>query len=165
MKTVMYPDPILTTPCTPYDFLVNLNFAATGMPLHETLNAMAEHMKAESGIGLAANQVGISYRFFIMFDQKGKLWEFINPEITEREGNIAINEGCLSAPGAFVQVPRSKVIAVRAYDRNGNEFKVLCEDIEAVCIQHEMDHLDGIFYLSKTSRNQRRAALKILETK
>lgn len=158
LHTVKYPDPILTTPCQPYLFMMNFN-------LHGLLDEMAKHMEAENGIGLAANQVNVPYRIFIMKDNKGKLWEFINPEILDRDGHIAINEGCLSAPGAIVQVPRSQTVTVRAKDRNGEEFTVICQDIEAVCAQHEIDHLDGIFYLDKTSRNQRRAALRALGLK
>lgn len=153
-----YPDPILATKCDPW---TSPSFA----DLHATLNAMFEVMETEKGIGLAANQVGINARIFIMKDQKGKLWEFINPEIVERDGGQQINEGCLSAPGVFVQVPRSQSVTVKAQDRNGEEFRVVCQDIEAVCVQHELDHLDGVFFLSKTSRNQRRAALKTLGLK
>lgn len=155
--TVKYPDELLKMKCVPVEKF--------GVGLHEILNEMAEMMKAENGIGLAANQAGYLIRAFVMLDQKGKLWEFINPEITEREGMIMINEGCLSAPGAFVQVPRSQTVTVKAYDRNGDPFTVVCMDIEAVCVQHEYDHLEGIFYLEKTSRNQRRAALKLLGLK
>lgn len=159
LPTVKYPDPILTTPCrrvNPDDF---------GPDLNKLLDDMAETMKAENGIGLAANQVGVPRRVFIMLDQKGKLWEFVNPRITEREGFQQINEGCLSAPGAFVSVPRAASITVVAQDRNREEFTVVCYEIEAVCVQHEIDHLDGIFYLEKTTRNQRRAALKTLGLK
>lgn len=157
LHTVKYPDPILTNKCAP---VVTFDKA-----LHDLIEEMIPHMKAEEGIGLAANQVGHAIRLFIMQDQKGKIWEFVNPEITERDGSIALNEGCLSAPGAIVQVPRSQTIMVKAFNRQGEEFKVVCQDIEAVCIQHEIDHLDGIFFLEKTSRNQRRAALRSLGLK
>lgn len=160
LKTVRYPDPVLKTKCQPYSFMDQENFV-----LHQVLDEMALHMKAENGMGLAANQVGFGYRFFVMLDQKGNLWEFVNPEIVDRDGTIQINEGCLSAPGVFVQVHRSQTVTVRAYTRNGEEFNVICQDIEAVCVQHELDHLDGVFYLDKTSRNQRRAALRSLGLK
>lgn len=157
LPTVKYPNSILTTPCQPLD-----SFDAE---LHTLLDQMAETMKAEKGVGLAANQVGYPWRVFIMLDEKGKLWEFVNPEIIERDGFQQLTEGCLSAPGAFVSVPRSQNVVVRAKDRNGEEFTVSCYDMEAVCVQHEMDHLDGIFYLEKTTRNQRRAALRALGLK
>lgn len=155
--TVKYPDQLLKMRCQ--------EVTSFDSKLHVILDEMAQMMKAENGIGLAANQAGYLARMFVMIDQKGKLWEFINPEITDREGYIAINEGCLSAPGVFVQVNRSQTITVKAKNRNGEEFTVVCQDIEAVCVQHEMDHLDGIFYLDKTSRNQRRAALRTLGLK
>jgi len=156
-KVVKYPDELLKMKCTPVE--------SFGEKLHTILDEMYQIMKAENGIGLAANQAGYAFRGFIMTDRKGKLWEFLNPKITEREGCTQINEGCLSAPGVFVQVPRAQTITVTAQDRNGEKFTVVCEDLEAVCVQHETDHLDGIFFLEKTSRNQRRHALKVLGLK
>lgn len=157
LSIVAYPNPILSTKCEP---VTEFN-----SELHAQLDEMLPIMKAAQGIGLAANQVGIGKRFFIMLDVKGKLWEFINPTITSHDGGIQINEGCLSAAGVVIQVPRSKQVTVEAFDRNGDSFTVLCEDLEAVCIQHEIDHLDGVFFIEKTSRNQRRAALKQLGLK
>ncbi len=160
MRTVKYPDPILTTPCPEFKF-----GTMSDADLFHILDEMAAHMKAEKGIGLAANQVGHSIRVFVMLDAKQKIWEFINPTIIERSGGVQLNEGCLSAPGVVVQVPRFQTVTVKAYDRTGAEFTVVCEDLEAVCVQHELDHLDGVFFLEKTSRNQRRAALKSLGLK
>lgn len=159
LKTIKYPDPILTTPCVlvPED--------GFNKELHDLLDQMAVHMKSENGIGLAANQVGVAKRVFVMVADSGKLWEFINPEIVQKEGFQQINEGCLSAPGVFVSVPRAKDVLVKAQDRNGEVFTVLCFDLEAVCIQHELEHLRGEFFLDKTSRNQRRAALRTLGLK
>jgi peptide deformylase len=155
--TVKYPDDILKQPC--------FEVITFDEKLHAILDEMAELMKAEKGLGLAANQAGYRVRAFVMVDQKGKVWEFVNPEITEKEGFIQINEGCLSAPGVFVQVPRAQTVTIKAQDRSGQEFTVVCQDVEAVCAQHEIDHLDGIFYLEKTSRNQRRLAMKQLGLK
>lgn len=163
LRTVKYPDPSLKASCTPYDFGIPAVQQEFNLP--EFLDAMAQHMRSENGIGLAANQVGNGSRIFIMLDQKGKLWEFVNPEIVDRDGTQQINEGCLSAPGVFVQVPRAETVTVKARDRSGEEFSVVCSGIEAVCIQHELDHLDGVFFLEKTSRNQRRAALRALGIK
>lgn len=155
--TVKYPDDLLKTRCQ--------EVTSFDEKLHTVLDEMAQIMRSENGIGLAANQAGYLARAFIMLDNKGKLWEFINPRIVESEGFQQINEGCLSAPGVFVSVPRAASVTVVAQNRNGEEFKVVCFEIEAVCIQHELDHLDGIFYLEKTTRNQRRAALKTLGLK
>lgn len=158
---VKYPDPILTTRCTE----VTGAEIADRNGLCQLLEDMRQVMEAEQGIGLAANQVGVGLRIFIMKDQRGKVWEFINPVIIEKEGFQQVNEGCLSAPGAFVSVPRSQSVTVEALDRNGEVFKVMGLDLDAVCMQHEIDHLDGVFYLDKTTRNQRRAALRSLGLK
>lgn len=157
---VRFPDPVLTTKCEPVD---PSEFEDGNIP--KLLEDMAEAMRSENGIGLAANQVGVGKRIFVMLDSKGKLWEFINPEILDRDGVIAINEGCLSAPGAFVQLPRAQTVTVKALDRNGEEFTVMCQDLESVCVQHEIDHLDGVFFIEKAPRQQRRHALKVLGLK
>lgn len=157
LPIVKYPNSILTTPCQPVDKF--------DLELHTLLDQMAETMKVEKGIGLAANQVGYPWRMFIIQDQKGKIWEFVNPRITETDGMLLFNEGCLSAKNTYVQVTRAQQVTVVAQDRNGEEFTTVCYDIEAVCVQHELDHLDGIFFLDKTSRNQRRAALRSLGLK
>lgn len=157
LTTVKYPDPILSTPCSA---VVDFN-----SELHLLLDEMAKHMISEKGIGLAANQVGHSIRAFVMLDMKGKIWEFINPEIIDKDDHQQLDEGCLSAPGVYVQVPRAGIITIKAMNRHGEEFKVVCQELEAVCAQHEIDHLDGIFFLSKTSRNQRRQALRSLGIK
>lgn len=163
LLTARFPDPVLTTHCVPYDFSIPAVQQEFNLP--EFLDAMAPHMKAEKGIGLAANQVGKNVRIFIMLDSKGSIVEFINPEIIDRDGMIALNEGCLSAPGAFVQLPRSQTVTVKALDRNGVEFTVVCQDLEAVCVQHEIDHLDGLFFIEKAPRQQRRHAMKVLGLK
>lgn len=157
IEVVKYPDPVLLTPCA--------TVTEFGEELHKILDQMPEIMKAQNGIGLAANQIGISKRFFVMLDNKEKLWEFVNPEIIDRDGHLAINEGCLSAPGVFVQVPRSETVTIKAQNRLGEEFKIVCTGIEAICAQHEIEHLQGEFFLEKTSRNQRRAALRALGLK
>lgn len=157
MKLVKYPNEILKKVC---EKVVEFN-----KELSDNLDQMREIMKANKGIGLAANQVGISQRFFIVQDKYGQIFDFINPEIIEREGHMQINEGCLSAPGVLVQVPRSQTITIKAHRRDGEEFTMVAYDVEAICIQHELDHLDGIFYLEKVNRQQRRAALKTLGLK
>lgn len=157
MQILKYPNVALSTKCE----LVTL----FDTELHNTLDAMVPLMLDNAGIGLAANQVGILKRFFIMKDSKGKVWDFINPKIIDQEGFIQLNEGCLSAKGVFVQVPRSQTVTIHAQDRFGEFFTVICNDLEAVCALHEIDHLDGEFFLSKTTRNQRRAAFRQLGIK
>lgn len=103
-----------------------------------------------NGIGLAAVQVGVLRRVFIvdLGDEKG-LRVFVNPEITKREGSQCGQEGCLSVPGRWGTVERPARIHVRALDREGEPFELDAEGLEAVCICHENDHLDGILFTDK----------------
>ncbi|MDZ7686771.1 MAG: peptide deformylase [Gammaproteobacteria bacterium] len=118
---------------------------------------LLETMYAEPGIGLAASQVNVHSRIIAVdiSDAKDDPIILINPEIVSREGEIETNEGCLSIPGFYEPVMRSKQIQVNAIDREGNPFTREAEDLLAVCIQHEMDHLEGklfVDYLSSTKR-------------
>lgn len=115
------------------------------------LDDMAETMRYEGrGIGLAAPQVGILKRVFVVDvgDENG-LIEFINPEIIEAEGEVIGEEGCLSVPGQSGCVVRPERITVRAMDRHGERFELKAEGILAVCICHENDHLDGVLFIDK----------------
>lgn len=115
------------------------------------LDDMAETMYLDNrGIGIAAVQVGILRRIFVVDvgDENGKL-EFINPEILEREGSTFYLEGCLSCPGKNGYVERPECIRVRAQNRNGEWFELEAEGLLAICICHEYDHLDGILFIDK----------------
>lgn len=115
------------------------------------LDDMADTMYYENrGIGIAAPQVGVLRRVFIVDvgDEHGKI-EFINPEITRREGTQTYTEGCLSCPGKNAEVERPAEITVKALDRNGKEFTLDADGLLAVCICHEYDHLDGILFIDK----------------
>lgn len=115
------------------------------------LDDMAETMYFENrGIGIAAPQVGVLRRVFVVDvgDEHG-LVEFINPEITHREGSQVYCEGCLSLPGKSADVERPEFIKIKALDRNGNEFELEADGLFAICICHEYDHLDGILFTDK----------------
>ena len=103
------------------------------------------------GIGIAAPQVGVLRRVFIVDvgDEHG-LIEFINPEILEASGSQTDNEGCLSVPGKTCEGERPSHIKVKALDRNGNEFVLEADDLLARCICHENDHLNGILFIDKS---------------
>lgn len=106
------------------------------------------------GIGLAANQVGLPYRFFIInptADPKETEEElvFINPEIVRRKGSEIGEEGCLSLPELYGDVPRASEIVVEAFDLDGQGFEVECSDLMARVIQHENDHLDGVLFIDR----------------
>ena len=114
----------------------------------ELLDDMADSMYFEGrGIGIAAPQVGVLRRVFIVDvgDEHG-LIEFINPEIIEMEGSQTDNEGCLSVPGKTCAVERPQHIKVKALNRNGEEFELEADDLLARCICHELAHLDGHLY-------------------
>ena len=103
------------------------------------------------GIGIAAPQVGVLRRVFIVDvgDEHG-LIEFINPEILEASGSQTDNEGCLSIPGKTCEVERPSHIKVKATDRNGNEFELEADGLLARCICHENDHLNGVLFIDKS---------------
>lgn len=163
---VTYPDEndILETPTSPI-----MHFDES---LHSLLDEMKDIMIRHNGIGLAAPQVGESFSVFIMLSQsrfkgnKIEVIEVINPKILESSQEYQrFDEGCLSAPNIYVEIFRPKEIFVEFQDRNGNIKQAVMIEIEAVCFQHEYDHLQGTFFLDRTSRPQRKAALKILGVK
>ena len=125
---------------------------------------MAETMYAAPGIGLAATQVDI-HRQVIVIDvseARDRLLVLINPEIIKHEGAQNIDEGCLSVPDVFEPVERAQRIAVRALDVQGKTFDLGADGLLAVCIQHEMDHLEGkvfVDYLSRLKRTRIRAKM------
>ena len=112
------------------------------------LRDMAKTMYQAEGIGLAAPQVGIARRMLVVDVGEG-LMEFINPEITSTEGSCGMAEGCLSVPGRRGYVIRPEKVTVTAQDRKGKPFTLETDGLLARCIQHEIDHLDGVLYVDK----------------
>ncbi|MGZ8215920.1 peptide deformylase [Methylomagnum sp.] len=126
---------------------------------------MLETMYAAPGIGLAANQVNVQKRIIVIdvTEEKNSPLCLINPEIIDKQGTEEMDEGCLSVPGIFEKISRAEKIRVRALDREGNPFELEADSILAVCIQHEMDHLEGklfVDYLSPLKRQMVRKKLK-----
>ena len=115
---------------------------------------MSETMYAAPGIGLAAPQVNVPERIIVVdiSESKDSLLHMINPEIIECEGEAEHEEGCLSVPGIYAPVKRCEKIRVRALDREGNPFELDAEGLLGVCIQHEIDHLDGKVFVDYLSR-------------
>lgn len=109
------------------------------------LDDMLETMYEAPGIGLAATQVDVHQRFMVIdiSDARNEPRAFINPEILHREGSQVGQEGCLSIPGIFADVGRAERIRVRALGRDGQPFELEADGLLAVCVQHEIDHLDG----------------------
>ncbi len=120
---------------------------------------MFEIMYKYEGVGLAATQIGLNYRIFVMNveQDKNKKGEkvFINPQILEREGFQDGNEGCLSIPGIYVSIKRALKITAKALDENFQEFEVEAEGLAARAIQHEMDHLNNILIIDRITPAQK----------
>jgi peptide deformylase len=125
---------------------------------------MLETMYAAPGIGLAATQVNVHKRMLVLdvSEERNEPMVFINPELLSAEGRIGNEEGCLSVPGLYETVERAERIRVRALNEKGEPFSLEVDGILAICIQHEMDHLDGklfVDYLSDLKRERFRKRL------
>jgi peptide deformylase len=126
---------------------------------------MAETMYAAPGVGLAATQVDVHRQVIVVdaSESRNELLALINPEIIRREGIQYCEEGCLSVPGIYEPVERAERLTVRALDVDGNSFTLIAEKLLAVCIQHEMDHLEGkvfVDYLSRLKQQRIKAKLQ-----
>ena len=159
LKVVKYGDPILTKRAEEVgEFDANL---------HKLVDDMFETMYGAPGVGLAAPQVGILKRLFVMDCSSGKDKKqkvtLINPVIETEEGEQVGDEGCLSFPGLFLEVKRPQRVVVRAQDIDGSEIRLDVMDLEARCVSHETDHLDGelfINYLSPLKRDLTKRKIK-----
>jgi peptide deformylase len=155
-----FPDPRLRTKAQPVDA------DRIAEPAFQTLlDDMFHTMYEAPGIGLAASQVNVHQRFMVIdiSEEKNQPQVFINPEITATDGHQVYQEGCLSVPGIFADVTRANVITVKAYGRDGQRFELSTDGLLAICIQHEMDHLEGklfVDYLSPLKRDMVRKKLE-----
>lgn len=133
--------------------------------IRQLVDDMLETMYDAPGIGLAAIQVNVSRRVVVIdtSDEKDQPLCLINPEILERSGEEQMEEGCLSVPGFFETVTRSDRVRVRALDRNGEPFELDADGLLAVCIQHEIDHLDGRLFVDHISSLKRQRIRRKLE--
>ena len=133
--------------------------------LRELIDDMFETMYDAPGIGLAATQVDHHIRLIVIdvSDNKDQPMVLINPEILSRDGVEQMDEGCLSVPGIYEQVERAEKITVRAMDRNGSSFELEADGLLAVCIQHEIDHLDGKLFVDYLSSLKQQRIRKKLE--
>lgn len=150
---LQYPDKRLRTPGVPV--------ADFGDAFQRLVDDMAETMYAAPGVGLAAPQIGVSQRVFIVDtatddDEPSDLRIFVNPELSAHEGEIYFEEGCLSFPGVREEIRRAERLKVHALDRHGRPFEVEADGLLAVAIQHENDHLDGRLMIDHLSVLKRR---------
>jgi peptide deformylase len=152
-----FPDPRLRTRATPV--------AQVDAPLRDLIDDMLETMYAANGIGLAATQVNVHRRLLVADVSEGRNEPrvYINPEILDRTGTETMQEGCLSVPGYFDEVERAERVRVRALDRDGKAFEENLEGLLAVCVQHEIDHLDGKLFVDYLSEMKRQRVRKKLE--
>lgn len=133
--------------------------------IRRIVDDMFQTMYEAPGIGLAAIQVGIPLRIVVIdiSEHRDSPLCFINPEILSREGAVQTEEGCLSVPGFYEPVERAERVEARALDREGTAFEVAAKGLLAVCIQHEIDHLDGKLFVDYLSSLKRQRIRKKLE--
>jgi len=133
--------------------------------LRTLIDNMFETMYDAPGIGLAATQINVHKRLIVIdvSEEKDQPLVLINPEILEKGGEEEMDEGCLSVPGIYEKVQRAERVKVRAQDRNGEPFELEADGLLAVCIQHEIDHLDGKLFVDYLSTLKRQRIKKKLE--
>ena len=156
LKVLEFPDPRLRTRAAPVERVDD--------ELRALIDDMFETMYAAPGIGLAATQVDVHKRLLVadVSADKNEPQVLINPQIVAREGRVVTEEGCLSVPGFYAEVERAEKVRVRYLGRDGHERESEFDGLLGVCVQHEMDHLDGklfVDYLSEAKRQRIRKRL------
>ncbi|MBP8812295.1 MAG: peptide deformylase [Laribacter sp.] len=146
LNILHYPDERLHTVARPVDVVDDA--------LRRLIDDMAETMYAAHGIGLAATQIDYHRRLVVidLSEEHDDLLVLINPVITRKAGETVYEEGCLSVPGIYDKVTRAETVTVEALDRDGQPFSLDAEGLLAICIQHEIDHLDGKVFVEHLSQ-------------
>ena len=157
LTILRYPDERLRTVAEP--------IAEVDDAIRAQIDDMFETMYESNGVGLAATQVNFHKRLFVAdcSEDQNEPLVFINPEIIETDGHFTNEEGCLSFPGVYAKVERAGTVTVKALDRNGESFTKTADGLLAICIQHEIDHLNGklfVDYLSKLKQDRIRKKLE-----
>ena len=157
LEILKHPDPRLKEKAVPVKEITQ--------EIQVVIDDMIETMYADGGMGLAAIQVGVAQRIFVMDDSKDQTHPqvFINPEVIEKKGEIELQEGCLSFPGVFIKIKRPEFVKITAKDREGNDFEISGDDYVARCFLHEIDHLDGVTFFDYLSPLKRQMAEKKLK--
>lgn len=147
-----YPAEVLREPAEPVTEIT--------AEIRKLVEDMAETMYDAPGVGLAANQVGVKLRIFIIDiadeEEPSDLKVFINPELLEKDGTQIFQEGCLSFPGITEEIKRAQTVRVRAQNLDGEVFELEADGLLAVAIQHEHDHLDGVLMIDKVNAVKRK---------
>ncbi len=165
LEILTYPDPRLAKKSTPVE--------AVDDTIRTLIDDMTETMYEADGVGLAAPQVGITKRLIVIDvdqknDEQGNPIErnpraIVNPVITAKEGKIVWEEGCLSVPEYNDEVERAAKVVCEGLDRDGNPLRIEAEGLLAVCLQHEIDHLDGVLFVDRLSRLKQSMVKKKLQ--
>jgi len=151
-KIVLYPDDPLTQVAAPIEHV--------GVSIQRLAEDMFETMYENEGVGLAGPQVGVAKRIFVLHEPDGAKMCLINPELFELEGREEGQEGCLSLPEVYVQVPRATRLRVRALNEKGETVEFEAHDFLARVIQHEFDHLNGTIMLDRVDILTRHAKMQ-----
>jgi len=157
LSVLRYGDPMLRRRAKPVE--------GVAPELRRLIDDMTETMRAESGIGLAAPQVGVSVRLMVVAEGEGRrqVRALVNPVIVDRGGATTNEEGCLSLPGIFAPVTRSAWVRLEARDADGTPVELTARGLKARVFQHELDHLDGVLFidhLDPVTREQIKRAIK-----
>ncbi len=149
----LYPDEILRTRCKPVEMSERIA---------KLIDEMLYTMYEAPGIGLAAPQVGEDIRVLVadISEEKNQPLALVNPEIIATDGLIEYEEGCLSLPGIYAKVRRPDKVKIRGLDRDGNPIELEAEGLMAVCLQHEIDHLNGVMFIDHLSALKRNRLLQ-----
>jgi peptide deformylase len=157
LEILEFPDPRLRKVAKPV--------AVVDDAIGELVDDMMETMYSARGIGLAATQVNVHRRLLVLdvSEKQDQPRVYINPEILETEGTETCEEGCLSVPGIYAEVDRAERVLVRAQGRDGQTFEEWLDGMHAICLQHEIDHLDGKLFVDYLSPLKRRMVQKKLQ--
>ena len=157
LDVLQFPDERLRTVAKPID--------EVNSEIKQLVADMFETMREEKGIGLAATQVNQHVRLVVMdvSEEQNEPRVFINPEIVNKEGSTISEEGCLSVPGNYAKVDRAEKVTVKALDGEGEPYELEADGLLAICIQHELDHLDGKLFVDYLSPLKRQRIRKKLE--
>src|SRR4030042_5808968 len=123
--------------------------------IQRLIDDMIDTMRAVSGVGLAASQIGVSLRVAVIEIPGEEVITLINPEVIKRQGERVVEEACLSVPGYKGEINRSVMVKVKALDREGKEIRVKGAELLAQALEHETDHLNGILYIDRVERSDK----------
>ena len=147
LKIRTYPDPVLKKKAK--------RVAGIDRKIQRLIDDMIETLHTASGVGLAANQIGVPLRIAVIHEPEKEVLVLINPEVVKREGERVLVEGCLSIPGYQGEVKRSQKVKVKAQDRRGREIRIKGEELLGQALEHEIDHLNGVLYIDRLESQDR----------